>query len=399
MTSTSEQSTDLPPTSAEPQSTVVKSQEGRLEAITPFEAVGLVAGVVGITAVVFGLVLYAIDPGIYRLATGNAVFGAVAIVFYAATNRRTFQRGLAGRSTTFVALEIFVVAGLIAVMAVINYFAAQNHKEWDLTRDGLYTLQEQSVKVASSLEQDVDIIGFFRPSEAARGTVTQAINLYRQYTSRIKLRFINPDNPPPDLLTKYDMNSQSPRIVVAASASDQFAKLRVPTEEGITNALIKVAQSDARKVYFVTGHGEPAIDDHRSEESLAAAASALRNEGFTVEALTLLDKANVPSDASLVIIAGARSALLPNEVEALKAYLDRGGRALIMLEPGYEYGLDRVFRPYGVEVGDNVLIDPNPVTKARGFGPDTTVITKFEAHPITNKLQRSAVLFPRTRSV
>ena len=377
---------------------VARSQEGRLEERSALETIGLIAGVVGITAIIFGLVLYAIDPKVFRLAAGNAAFGAVGLIMYGATNRRSFGRMVAGRSTTFIALEIFVVIGVLAMVAVINYFAAQSPKEWDLTRDGLYTLHDQSIQVARSLDRDVEVIGFFRPAENARGVIRQTIDLYRQYTDRLRLRFINPDNPPADLIEKYDLNSQSPRIVIA-SDNGQFAKLRTPTEEGVTNALIKVAQTAARKVYFVTGHGEPSIDERRAEEGYARAASSLRNEGYTVEALTLIDRADVPTDAAAIVIAGAKSTLLPNEIEALKIFLDRGGRAMILLEPGIEYGLDRVFRPYGVVVGDNVIIDPNPASKALGFGPDTPVIKDFEAHPITNKLRGSAVLFPRARSV
>ena len=378
--------------------TPAKSQEGKLEQRSGLETVGLIAGVVGGIAIVFALVLYAIDPKVLRLAIGNAVFGAVGVAFYAVTNRGAFSRMMAGRSTMFVALEGLVTIGVLAMLGVVNYFAAQSPKEWDLTRDGLYTLHEQSVKVAESLDQDVKVLGFFRPAEDARGVVRQAVDLYRQHTDRLSLEFINPDNPPAELIDKYDLNSQSPRIVIAAE-NGQFAKLRTPTEESMTNALIKVAQRDARKVYFLTGHREPSIEARTSEEGFARAASSLRNEGFEVDTVALVDRANLPDDASVVIVAGAQSSLLANEVEALKIFLDRGGRVLVLLEPGRNYGLARVFRPYGVETADDVVIDPNPAIKALGFGPDAPVIKDFEAHPITNKLRGSAVLFPGVRSV
>ncbi len=388
--------TEPAPTEAPPE--LARSQEGRLEARSALETVGLVAGVVGMTALVFGVVLYAIDPKVLPLALGNVGFALVAIVFYIATNMRTFGRAVAGRSTAYIVLEVVIVVGVVASLGVINYFAAQSPKEWDLTRDGLYTLHEQSIKVAAGLDQKVEVIGFFRPTESARGVLSQAVDLYRQYTDQLEIRFINPDNPPANLVEKYDLKSQSPRIVVAAE-NGQFAKLRIPTEELLTNALIKVAEREPRKVYFLTGHGEPSIDAQKTEEGFARVASSLRNEGFVVEAVALVDRANVPDDATVLVIAGSQSPLLPNEVEALKTFLDRGGRAMVLLEPGYQYGLDRVFRPYGVDVGDDVVIEPNPAAKAQGFGPDAPVIKAFEAHPITNKLAGSAALFPRIRSV
>ena len=375
-----------------------KSQEGRLEARSPLQTTGLIAGVIGATAIVFALVLYAIDPNVLPLAVANAVFGAAGVVLYAVTNRHRAVQSLAGRSTAFIALEGLIVAGGLAAVGVVNYFAAQSPKEWDLTRDGLYTLHEQSIQVTRSLEQDVLVYGFFRPSEAARSVISQTVDLYRQHSSRIRLEFVNPDNPPRDLIEKFDLNSQSPRIVITAE-NGQFAKIRTPTEERMTNALIKVAQRQARKVLFLTGHGEPSIDARLTDEGFAHAASGLRNEGFVVETLSLVDRANVPSDASMVVVAGAKSRLLSNEVEALKAYLDRGGRMMVLEEPGFDYGLERIYRPYGVDIGDDVIIDPNPANRARGFGPDTPVIRKFEAHPITSTLERSAAMFPRIRSV
>lgn len=375
-----------------------RSAEGALTERSPLETVGLVAGVIGLTAVIFSFVLYALDPAVLSLSVANAVFGLAGIALYMATNRRSLGRVFAGRSTGLVLLEGMIVVGLLGAMGVANYFAAQNPKEWDLTRDNLFTLHEQSMRVAKELDKKVTVYAFFRTTEPARGVLTQAVDLYRQHTNNLELVFVNPDAPPQELVEKYDLNSKSPRIVVAAE-NGQFAKLRTATEEGLTNALIKVAERPAKKVYFLTGHQEPSIEDQAFEEGFAMAASNLRTEGFEVSTLSLLERENVPADASVVIVAGAATRLFPNEVESLKAWLDRGGRVAFLLEPGIELGLERIFRPYGVEVGNDLVIEPNPAAKAFGFGPDSPVVQTFEAHPITNKLRGGATLFHRARSV
>ncbi len=374
-----------------------RSAEGSLTERTAQESIGLVAGVVGATATVFGLVLYALDPGVLPLSLANWVFGAIGIAFYLVTNRKSFGRAVAGRSTAFVALEVFIVVGLIASAGVANYFVANNPKEWDLTKDGLYSLNEQSVVVAQQLSQDVKILGFFRPTENARTVLTQAVDLYRQHTDRLSIEFINPDAPPPELIKKYDLHVNSPRIVVVA-ANGQFTKLKTPTEEAVTNALIRVAQKAPKKAYFLTGHGEPNIEDAQGEDGYAAAASALRNEGFEVAAVSLIDKENVPKDATILILAAPQTALFSNEIEAIKVWLDRGGRMMLLVEPGVDAGLDRIFRPYGVSVGNDVIFDPNPVARASGFGADTPVVQSFEPHPITTKL-KGAMMFFQARSV
>lgn len=375
-----------------------RSAEGALKEATIGQTVGLVAGVLGFTAIIFGFVLYALDPGVAALAIANGIFGIFGIGAYAATNRRSLRRVAGGRSTAFIVLEVGVIVGAVFVAALVNYYASQNPKEWDLTRDGIYTLHEQSVAVASGLKKKVTIYGFFRPGESGRSVLEQAVALYKMHTEMLEIVFVNPDAPPQQLVEKFDLNSQSPRIVIS-SENGQFAKLRVPTEEGVTNALIKVAEKPPRKAYFLTGHQEPSIDDHTAEEGYSAAASSLRNEGFQVETLSMVDKENVPKDATLLVLGGARSALFPNEVEAIKAWLNTGGAMIVLLEPGLEYGLDNLFRPLGVRVTDDLVLEPNPASRASGFGPESPVIKEFEPHPITNKLRGAAAFFFRARSV
>ena len=375
-----------------------RSQEGGLAQISALTTVGLVGGVLGLTAAIFGLVLYALDPDALPLAAGNLLLGAVGLTFYAVTNWKSMLRAVGGRSTTLVVLEVAIVAGVLAALATLNYFAAQDPKEWDLTRDKLFTLHEQSVQVAKGLSKKVTVYGFFRSSESARQVLEESVNLYRLHTDKLELVFINPDAPPPELVQKLDLNNASPRIVFE-SESGQIAKIRNATEEDFTNALIKVAERPPRKVYFLTGHGEPTVEDAQAEEGYSAAASQLRNEGLTVETLSLIDKENVPKDASLVVVAGAKSPLFPNEVETLKVWLNRGGRAVVLLEPGLDYGLESIFRPFGVLVGDDLVLEPNPTGRAKGFGYESPVITAYEPHPITNKLKSAAALFYRARSV
>jgi ABC-type uncharacterized transport system involved in gliding motility auxiliary subunit len=374
----------------------VRSQEGALKEASLLETIGLISGVVGLTALVFGVILYAIDPDVLPLALINIGVGMLGVLAYAATNFKRMSRAVAGRSTPYVLLEALIVTGVIAAAALANYFAGQSKKEWDLTRDRLFTLQERSISTAAGLEQKVTVIGFFRAGDPVRESVRAAVELYQRHTDRIELEFINPDSPTAEVVKRFAMDSRSPPIVVVAE-SGTYTKIRAPSEEEITNALVKVAAKAQRKAYFLTGHREPAVDD-ASEEGFARAAANLKNEGIAIETLSLADKANVPKDASVVIVAGARSALLPNEMEALREFLDRGGRAVVLLDPGVDAGLEQVWRRFGVLVGDDLVVDPAS-NAAGGFGPTAPIVQKFEPHPVTEKLAGGAMLFFDARSV
>ena len=148
-----------------------------------------------------------------------------------------------------------------------------------------------------------------------------------------------------------------------------FTKVRVPTEEAMTNALIEVAEKGQRKAYFTTGHQEPSVKDGTSEEGYLKAAVALENEGYVVETVSLLDRENVPKDASILIVAGPKTPLLRNEIEAIRDFLDSGGRVLVLLEPRLDHGMDGLWRRFGVTVGDDLVIDPNPAYGLRAPPP------------------------------
>ena len=387
--------TETPPAEpAEP----VRSQEGALAEQSILSTLGLIAGVVGLTALVFSVVLYALDPGVLPLSVANGLLGVAGITAYIITHRAGVSRALGGRSTPLVLLEIASVAGSIGAFAVVNYLVAQEPKEWDLTRDRLYTLQEESVRVATQLKKNVTIYGFYRSSEPTREILRQSIALYRQHSDRIRLKMVNPDAADPQLADRFDMNPRSPRIVVAGE-DGRFKKIGLPTEESLTNALAAVSERPARTVYFLTGHGEAPLDSPTVPEGYALAASALRNEGYTIKTTSLLDRENVPADASLTILAGAKMSLFPHEADALKAHLYRGGRVLLLLEPGVPHGLGHTFKSFGVEVGEDIVLEPNPTGRAQGFGLESPLIQSYEPHPITRTLNSAATLFFRARSV
>lgn len=375
-----------------------RSAEGALGETPLLATVGLVAGVLGGTAVIFGVVLYAIAPGFVGLTVANVGFGIVALVFYLTTNWRSLTRVFAGRSSAFAALEVAIVVGVLGALAVANWLAALSDVEWDFTRDKLFTLQEQSLRVARDLRQPVKIIGFFRSSDAQRTTLKDLVDLYRRASGKISLELINPDAAPPALVREYGLGASGPRIVVTG-ANKQFAKVKQPTEEQLTNALLKVGDRPPRKVSFLTGHGEPSVSDDKSESGYQHAAAALHDEGYEVGALSLIDREQVPDDVAVLVIVAAEKPLFPNEVQAVKGYLDRGGRVVLLLEPGLEPGLQDLLVEYGIEVGDNLVVEPNPASRAFGFGPDAPVVQRFEDHPITEPLRGQAVMFYWARSV
>src|SRR5207247_8142377 len=86
---------------------------------------------------------------------------------------------------------------------------------------------------------------------------------------------------------------------------------------------------------------------------------ALERDNFSTSTLNLISTRAVPDDAAEVVIGGPTSRLVPEEMDTLKAYLDGGGKLLIMVGPGSEADFNDPLSKYGVPIDTKtVVIDP-----------------------------------------
>ncbi|MBI4592838.1 MAG: hypothetical protein HY728_01355, partial [Candidatus Rokubacteria bacterium] len=84
--------------------------------------------------------------------------------------------------------------------------------------------------------------------------------------------------------------------------------------------------------------------------------------------------------------------------------LGRGGKLLVManptiLTPSQGDSLKRYLAKYGFELGDNLVIEVNPIGRLFGIGPEVPIVQQYESHPITRDMGNVSTLFPLARSV
>jgi ABC-type uncharacterized transport system involved in gliding motility auxiliary subunit len=175
-------------------------------------------------------------------------------------------------------------------------------------------------------------------------------------------------------------------------------------EQGITGAFLKIAKG-VRKVCFVTGSKEHALDQ-TDGPGLSAFKTLLERDNYTAEAVTLLDKTAVPSDCRVLMVAGPKGDYPPNEVTAVKNYVESGGRAMFLLDPPLDFrgehisentGLTSLLASWGVTL-DNDLVLENTALVAI-YGPQNPLINHYEDHPIVNDLKGSYTIMPIVRSM
>ncbi|HEY8530977.1 MAG TPA: Gldg family protein, partial [Limnochorda sp.] len=165
-------------------------------------------------------------------------------------------------------------------------------------------------------------------------------------------------------------------------------------EQAITRALVELAREQSMKVYFLTGHGELTPADR-----LGTLASYLEGEGYTVGSLNVAQVGKIPDDATVLVAVGPQSDLSEQERETIQAYLEQGGRLMLLMDPSTRSitGWNTLAEGLGVRFRNDVVVDP-----AQSFFLDPlSPMPTLRYHDITKDLQerQMRVMLPGARSL
>ena len=286
----------------------------------------------------------------------------------------------------------FVIV-FVAILAAVNYLAVKYNKTYDATQLKLYSLSDQTLRVLDELESDVKIYYFdqkFR-FDAARNSLVR----YENASNRVTVQYIDPDAEP--AVTRAMNVRTLGTVIVEVGASRSEAPST--SEEDITNTIIKAIKGEVKAACFLTGHGEAQLEDQDrlGISGLAAEATAAN---YSTRTVSLLESPQIPSDCSVVVIAGPSVAFVEPEVQLLRDYVAGGGRLLMMLDFDSSTGLEDLASEWGIQVNEDLVIDQSGIGQLFGGGPLTPIVNNFDPeHPITRVLGNIATFFPLTRSV
>ena len=329
----------------------------------------------------------------------NFVVGLLLLGFALVSNlealRERIRTGGARRAGKYGTSAILNAALGIALLGLLAFLSTRYHARWDWSESKSNTLTDQTLKLLGDLKEEVHATAFYQTVAAQ-----PARDLLERYSyaspAHFKVSFVDPQSRPGLVKEMKVDESKLGNGVVVLELGGEKVQVDAPTEETVTNALVKLTRREKKKVYFLTGHGEhPASGDGANDDQgLQFAKQALENENYSVEALLLASKGAVPDDADVVIEAGPQRDLLPNEKDALQHYLERGGALLVLLEPNVPGNITEKLAEWGVDAGNDVIVDPEGVFSSAA----TTFGVEYAPHPITEKL-REPTLFNMARSV
>ncbi len=358
----------------------------------------------GAVCVVFALLnffvgLFAADFDPFWIG-GNAVVGLGLLMAAGFSNlealRERMRSGEARRAGRYGSSALFSTALVVAILGMLGFLSTRYHHRFDWSEQKVHSLTDQSEKLLAGLEQDVKVVAFF-PSLDAPG-VRGLLDRFAYASERFDVTYADP-NERPDLLARAGLSREElGQGVLHVTLGDESVQVREVTEEKVSNALVKLSRTGEKRVYFLEGHNERAVSGEAAAEkqSFGRAAEALRNENYQVETLLLAATGDVPDDADVVVVAGATRPLLDPEQAALQRYLERGGTLLVMIDPRANTDLGDLVRTWGVDLGDDIVVDRSLALFGRATSPFAQ--SYDPDHEITKDMRETA-LFHVVRSV
>jgi len=308
---------------------------------------------------------------------------------------------LKARQTKYAAYAVVYVLVVITAVVIVNILANRYTKSYDGTSNKRYSLSEQTAKIVKGLKDNATILYFDQGTRFQHAK--DLLDEYASLSPKVHVDYIDPDKNPQQAREEGIKNYGTALVQVG----DRKEEAKSMTEEGVTGALIRVLKNKTRTVCFVAGSGEHQIDDS-DRNGYSDFKQLVGKDNYEAKSIDLLQKAEVPSDCTTLVIGGPTRDYQQPEVDAIKKYVEDGGRVLFMLDPPLKIGrsdiaendaLTNLLQTWGVTMDKNLILDLNPIGQLAGLGPQVALVTSYESQPIVNGMKGTATGFPLSRSI
>jgi ABC-type uncharacterized transport system involved in gliding motility auxiliary subunit len=305
------------------------------------------------------------------------------------------------RQTQYAAYATLYIVVILAVLAAANFLANRYNKSYDATANKRFTLSNETKKVVGELKDDARITYWDKSTNFQQGQ--DLLDRYANLSRKLRVEYVDP-NKKPQLARAAGIKNYG-TATIDYGAKHEEAKTF--DEEGVTGAIVRALKGGQRMVCFVQGNGEHQLDDS-GQNGLSQLKTLLEHDNYASKSIDLLQKADVPNDCTVAVVAGPTTDYAQPEIDALRKLVQDGGRALFLLDPplkvrGREIAqnapLNDLLSSWGVTPQSDLVLDENPIGQLAGLGPEVPLVMNYESQPIVAPMKGTATGFPLARAL
>jgi ABC-type uncharacterized transport system involved in gliding motility auxiliary subunit len=280
------------------------------------------------------------------------------------------NRWLIRFSGWFFVLIFTLLIGLLAWLSV--HYSIK--RDW--TQPQRHTLSAASQAILAHFKEELLFRIYVTENESLKPLLREIIAPYERAYSPLIIEWINPHTVPMEV-RELEIQNDGELFI---HYQGRYEQLRDISEETITNALQRLIRPENRYLTFLTGHGERSPEQFAPHD-VTDFADHLRSRGFIVDTHHFGQQGDLPEETGLLVLASVRSLLLAGEIAAIKAYLDKGGNLLWLLDPDSHGDPAELLTYLGVEKQSGVMVDLN--SQLLGVNNPTLIaLSRYGKHPL-----------------
>jgi hypothetical protein len=330
------------------------------------------------------------------------VIAALAVLF-AAGLKLPIRIG----STSRVVTTVLVVGAALGIVILANVALFRHDAYLDLTREKAFTPSTEARDLVLALKEPVDVAYFYQKQNPGARALTAMLRQLERQNANLRVQLIDADQNPA-LASGLGVRTYNSAVI---RAGGRRIEVVTTDDREIALGLLRLMRRRELVVCFASGHGEYDIDNFEFHTHFEGAQShnhdasglavvqmeqhglgrlrrALEKLGLVARKVSFATGQPIPDDCAVLVEANPRTPYGPRESELLRRYLERGGSAMILVEPDYviDDGMTAVLARAGIRIGDGVIVDP----KDHYFTDEQMIaVTRYGTHPVTRGLSLS----------
>jgi len=294
------------------------------------------------------------------------------------------------RNRLLVQNGIFVVL-LVALAALLAFFAREYRADYDLTQSSRNTLSQQTRDALGKLKGPVKVTVYATKQVEIRKPVQEFFAPYQRAKTDINVALVDPREEP-KLAQAAGIRADGESVIEYNQKTEHLTEYN---EQAFVNVLMRLARSSERLAMALDGHGERRLNGVANHD-LGEFGKQLAAKGFKTNALNLAIAQEVPANASMLIIANPQVDLQPAEVQKIKLYLQKGGNLLWLIDTEPLHGLQPIAEQLGLTLGPGTVVDPDAARL--NASPTVAISAGYGRHPITDNFRLNTI-FPFARQI
>lgn len=327
-------------------------------------------------------------------------------------------------TTSLKTRALILVTVTLVALVLLNIISIRVFGRMDLTRNEMFTLSEASRTLVGSLDDKIAVTAYFTeelpsPYNNVRRAVLDQLNEYRAYSNgNLVYNFVDPTGnageqeaqqqgiAPVRVQVVNEDKFEAKRAYMGLVMFYEDRKEVIPVvqnlgslEYDISAAIKRITTKEKKKIGFLTGHGEPVL------EQMQGVQHALAGQ-YELTQVDLSGGRAVPPDVAALVVMAPKTAVPETHQFELDQYLMRGGKVAFLLNKvdgnlqqrfGQELniGMDDLLLAYGIRINTDLVRDArcaNISIIQQSFGFNLQSQVPFPLLPLVNNFDEENMI-------